>query len=56
MGHLEFLPPRSGLAWTADLGKGGGYRRKILARPVVVDGVVVACAWTPTPTSPRRSP
>ena len=27
-------------AWSADLGEGGGYRRKILAQPVVADGVV----------------
>ncbi len=29
-------------AWTADIGEGGGYRRKILARPVVADKVVYA--------------
>ena len=41
MGHLSAAEtPRS--AWTADLGKGGGYRRKILAQPVVADGVVFA--------------
>lgn len=41
MGHLsanENLKP----AWTADLGEGGGYRRQILAQPVVTDGVVFA--------------
>ncbi|HEX4365761.1 MAG TPA: PQQ-binding-like beta-propeller repeat protein, partial [Rhodopila sp.] len=27
-------------AWTADVGEGGGYRRQILAQPVVADGVV----------------
>ncbi len=39
MGHLsanETLKP----AWTADLGEGGGYRRSILAQPVVANGVV----------------
>jgi outer membrane protein assembly factor BamB len=29
-------------AWTADVGEGGGYRRQILAQPVVADGVVFA--------------
>jgi outer membrane protein assembly factor BamB len=29
-------------AWSADLGEPGGYRRKILAQPVVADGVVFA--------------
>lgn len=27
-------------AWTADIGEGGGYRRQILAQPVVANGVV----------------
>ena len=29
-------------AWTADLGEGGGYRKQILAQPIVVAGVVYA--------------
>jgi outer membrane protein assembly factor BamB len=29
-------------AWSSDLGEGGGYRRQILAQPVVADGVVFA--------------
>ncbi|MBV8615355.1 MAG: PQQ-binding-like beta-propeller repeat protein [Acetobacteraceae bacterium] len=41
MGHLAARPTLS-VAWTADLGTGGGYRRKILAQPVVGDGVVYA--------------
>jgi len=41
MGHLN-LSDSPGQAWTADIGKGGGYRRKILARPVVANGVVFA--------------
>jgi outer membrane protein assembly factor BamB len=39
MGHLE-ANERLTKAWTADIGAGGGYRRKILAQPVVADGVV----------------
>ena len=41
MGHLaanDSLKP----AWTANLGEGGGTRRKLLARPVVGNGVVYA--------------
>jgi len=41
MGHLR----ASGTlrqAWVADLGAGGGYRRQILAQPVVANGVVFA--------------
>jgi outer membrane protein assembly factor BamB len=41
MGHLS----ANGMlkqAWSADLGEGGGYRRQILAQPVVADGVVFA--------------
>jgi outer membrane protein assembly factor BamB len=41
MGHLSIDDPVK-QAWTADLGEGGGYRRKILAQPVVADGVVFA--------------
>jgi outer membrane protein assembly factor BamB len=41
MGHLS-LGNAVSQAWTADLGVGGGYRRKLLARPVVSDGVVFA--------------
>ncbi|MBN8897190.1 MAG: PQQ-like beta-propeller repeat protein, partial [Rhodospirillales bacterium] len=39
MGHLA-AGEQLAQAWTADIGAGGGYRRKILAQPVVVDGVV----------------
>jgi outer membrane protein assembly factor BamB len=39
MGHLNFGNAVK-QAWSADIGEGGGYRRKILAQPVVVDGVV----------------
>ena len=41
MGHMALgaaLTP----AWSAELGEGGGYRKKILAQPVVADGVVYA--------------
>lgn len=41
MGHLEAADIIKVL-WTADLGRSGGKRRKILARPVVMDGVVYA--------------
>jgi outer membrane protein assembly factor BamB len=41
MGNLN-LSPTWKQAWTADLGEGGGYRRKILAQPVVAGGVVFA--------------
>jgi outer membrane protein assembly factor BamB len=39
MGHLE-AGERLAEAWTARIGAGGGYRRKILAQPVVADGMV----------------
>ncbi len=39
MGHLSANTALS-QAWTADVGKGGGYRRQILAQPVVANGVV----------------
>jgi outer membrane protein assembly factor BamB len=39
MGHLA-TAERLSRAWTSDIGAGGGYRRKILAQPVVADGVV----------------
>jgi outer membrane protein assembly factor BamB len=39
MGHLSANETLK-QAWTADLGEGGGYRRQILAQPVVADGVV----------------
>jgi len=39
MGHLA-TPERLTRAWSSDIGKGGGYRRKILAQPVVQDGLV----------------
>jgi outer membrane protein assembly factor BamB len=41
MGHLS-LGTSLKQAWSADLGEAGGYRRKILAQPVVADGVVFA--------------
>ncbi len=41
MGHLAARPALS-VAWTADLGAGGGFRRKILTQPVVGNGVVYA--------------
>ncbi|MSP03321.1 MAG: dehydrogenase [Acetobacteraceae bacterium] len=41
MGHVSAAENLK-QAWTADLGEGGGYRRKILARPVVANGVVFA--------------
>lgn len=41
MGHLEAAETLKPL-WTADLGEPGGKRRKILAQPVVMDGVVYA--------------
>lgn len=41
MGHLNAAETLT-RAWSADLGEGGGYRRKILAQPVVADGVVFA--------------
>jgi outer membrane protein assembly factor BamB len=39
MGHLA-AGERLAEAWTANIGEGGGYRRKILAQPVAADGVV----------------
>ena len=41
MGHLAASPALS-VAWTVDIGAGGGYRQKILTQPVVADGVVYA--------------
>jgi len=44
MGHLTRGDPLKKL-WSADLGEGGGYRRKILAQPVVANGVIyVGCS------------
>ena len=40
-GHLA-AADRLTEAWTASIGEGGGYRRKILAQPVVDNGVVYA--------------
>ncbi len=39
MGHLAVRPALA-VVWTADIGEGGGYRQKILAQPVVSEGVV----------------
>ena len=39
MGHLA-AGERLVEAWTANIGEGGGYRRKILAQPVSADGVI----------------
>jgi outer membrane protein assembly factor BamB len=39
MGHLA-AGERLAEAWTANIGEGGGYRRKILAQPVSADGVI----------------
>jgi outer membrane protein assembly factor BamB len=41
MGHLA-VNERLSQAWSASIGDGGGYRRKILAQPVVADGTVFA--------------
>jgi len=41
MGHLA-ANDHLAEAWTADIGAGGGYRRIILAQPVVSDGIVFA--------------
>lgn len=41
MGHLRANESLSE-AWRADIGAGGGYRRKILAQPIVADDVVYA--------------
>jgi outer membrane protein assembly factor BamB len=39
MGHLS-AGERLSEAWTAGIGEGGGYRRKILAQPVAAEGLV----------------
>ncbi len=39
MGHLA-AGQRLVEAWSANIGAGGGYRRKIMAQPVVADGIV----------------
>ncbi len=39
MGHLA-AGERLAEAWSANIGAGGGYRRKIMAQPVVADGIV----------------
>jgi outer membrane protein assembly factor BamB len=39
MGHLAANPSLAE-AWSADIGAGGGYRAKILAQPVVANGLV----------------
>ena len=39
MGHLASAQ-RLSEAWAASIGAGGGYRRKIMAQPVVADGIV----------------
>ena len=39
MGHLA-AGERLTEAWSANIGAGGGYRRKILAQPVAADGIV----------------
>ena len=39
MGHLA-VNVTIAEAWTADIGSGGGYRKKILAQPLVADGMV----------------
>lgn len=39
MGHLA-AAPQLAEAWSADIGAGGGYRRKILAQPVAANGIV----------------
>jgi outer membrane protein assembly factor BamB len=41
MGHLRANQTLK-QAWTADLGEGGGYRRQLLAQPVVANGTVFA--------------
>jgi outer membrane protein assembly factor BamB len=41
MGHLE-ANDHLAEAWKVDIGAGGGYRRIIMAQPVVLDGVVFA--------------
>jgi outer membrane protein assembly factor BamB len=39
MGHLEARDPLTE-AWKADIGEGGGYRKIIMAQPVVLNGTV----------------
>ncbi len=39
MGHLAARQTLTE-AWTADIGAGGGYRRKIMAQPVIENGVI----------------
>lgn len=39
MGHLA-AGERLAEAWSANIGAGGGYRRKIMAQPVAADGIV----------------
>ena len=39
MGHLQ-IGDQIKEAWSVSIGEGGGYRRKILAQPLVADGVV----------------
>jgi len=39
MGHLA-AADQLAEAWSADIGEGGGYRRKILAQPVAANGIV----------------
>jgi len=39
MGHLA-AGERLGEAWSANIGSGGGYRRKIMAQPLVANGIV----------------
>src|SRR6516225_814940 len=41
MGHLA-AGERLAEAWSANIGAGGGYRRKIMAQPVAADGIVYA--------------
>jgi outer membrane protein assembly factor BamB len=39
MGHLA-ARPALGEAWTANIGAGGGYRRKIMAQPIIDNGII----------------
>ena len=39
MGHLA-ASERLSRAWSAGIGAGGGYRRKIMAQPVAADGLI----------------
>jgi outer membrane protein assembly factor BamB len=50
MGHLSIGDPVT-QAWVGELGEGGGLRRKILAQPVVADGVVFAMDSAATVTA-----